>query len=167
MLLSQPAGATNIIENIIAATDEAGYYGIYSSLDADTIVVGAPDYPTPGSWAGGAYIYGRNVGGADNWGQVKVLTPDSATLVYGDSYGQAVSVHGDTILVGAISWQGGIIGAGYIHSRNQGGVDNWGEVAKLVPSDGAAGDFAGYTTAVHGDCRFAFSQFSSGSDLCL
>ena len=55
-------------------------------------------------------------------------------------FGYSVAISGNTIVVGAyvddIS-NNTNQGAAYIFERNQGGVNNWGEVKKLVASDGA------------------------------
>ena len=49
--------------------------------------------------SGSAYVFGRNEGGADNWGQAKkLLASDGAA---GEYLGRSVSVSGDTVVVGA------------------------------------------------------------------
>ena len=42
-------------------------------------------------------------------------------------------------------------GSAYVFSRNQGGVDSWGEVAKLMASDATGGDWFGKSAAISGD----------------
>ena len=49
--------------------------------------------------AGAAYLFHRNQGGEDQWGQIKKLTASDAEA--GDLFGIAVAVEGDTALVGA------------------------------------------------------------------
>ena len=46
---------------------------------------------------------------------------------------------------------GGSSGSAYIFERDQGGVDNWGQVAKLIASDAAVLDFFGRSVSVSGD----------------
>ena len=123
-------------------TGTGDYYGIMSAIDTDTALVGAPG---KSGWVGAAYVYGRNQGGAGNWGEVKKITASDA----GGGYGQAVSISGDTILIGAYSAGG--TGAAYVHYRDQDGADNWGQVKKITPSDAISGDMAGYTAVVNGD----------------
>jgi hypothetical protein len=127
----------------ITASDATEYhnFGCSVSISGDIIVVGAL---SPGS----AYIFSRNQGGTNNWGQVKKITaPDAITR---DNFGFSVSVSGDIIVVGA--FQDGLSsGSAYIFSRNQGGTDNWGLVRKITASDAAAGDWFGQSVSVSGD----------------
>ena len=62
----------------------------------DTIVVGAPHTPDGAyTWAGAAYVFERNVGGADSWGQVARLarTGEAAD----DYFGARVTLDLDTV----------------------------------------------------------------------
>ncbi|MCP4660898.1 MAG: DUF11 domain-containing protein, partial [bacterium] len=52
-----------------------------------------------GADSGAAYVFARNVGGADNWGQMQKLTDDDAAA--GDEFGWAVTLSGPTVAVGA------------------------------------------------------------------
>jgi hypothetical protein len=98
---------------------------------------------TGGTNTGVAYLFGRNQGGADSWGQIKALRP---TLVAnGDVFGSSVAIDGDTVLVGAYGEE-----SAYIFERNQGGVDSWGQVKKLTASDGENGDRFGFSAALSG-----------------
>jgi hypothetical protein len=93
-----------------------------------------------GSDSGSAYVFGRDQGGADAWGQVAKLTASDGAS--GDSFGRSVSISGDTVVVGAYGDDdnGSDSGSAYIFSRDQGGADAWGQVAKLTASDGASDD---------------------------
>ena len=139
----------------LTATDGAiyDYFGRSVSISRDTVVVGA-DYADVGnnSDQGTAYVFARNQGGADQWDQVKKLTAsDGAT---NDMFGGSVAISGDTIVVGA-SWAnvGSNLGQGaaYAFRRNQGGADQWGQVRKLIASDGATQDRFGVSVATSGD----------------
>ena len=64
-------------------------------------VVGAPLADTAnGADEGVAYLYYRNSGGADAWGEVAKLTPSDGAVE--DYFGWSVAVSGDTVVVGAI-----------------------------------------------------------------
>jgi hypothetical protein len=80
----------------------------------------------------------------------KLVGIDSQSL---DSFGKAVALSGDTLVVGAprhdVSGSADT-GAAYLFSRNQGGADAWGQSRKLLNTNGAAGDFFGITVAVDG-----------------
>ena len=44
------------------------------------------------------YIFGRDVGGADNGGELRILHASDAQE--GDAFGKSVAIDGDTIVVG-------------------------------------------------------------------
>ena len=137
----------------LSASDAAANdnFGTSVAVDGDIAIVGARNDDDAGSASGSAYIFSRNQGGADNWGQVKKLTASDAASF--DGFGIYVAVHGDTAIVGAHlnDDAGDASGSAYIFSRNQGGADNWGEVKKLTASDGAASDQFGISVSVDGD----------------
>ncbi len=67
----------------------------------------------------------------------------------GELLGDALLLDGDLAFVGAPGR--GIAGEVLVFGRDQGGQDRWGRVARLVPSDGAAGDGFGSALAKSGD----------------
>ena len=77
----------------------------------------------------------------------KLLASDGAA---GDRLGFAVAVSGDTAVVGAPhdSDNGGVSGSAYVFVRNG---TSWDQQAKLLASDGVAGDVFGTSVAVSGD----------------
>ena len=92
------------------------------------MVVGAPSEDGGGgSWmaSGAAYVFYRNWGGADNWGQVTKL--QSGNPYDWEYYGSAVAVSGDTIAVGVPGFNL-YMGQAFIYQRNEGGGDFRGEV---------------------------------------
>ena len=130
------------VTKLLAADAQAGdIFGISVAISGDTAVVGAPGQDAGGSDAGAAYIFQRDQGGADNWGQVTKLLASDA--VANQQFGR-VAISGDTAVVGARA-------AAYVFQRNQGGADNWGEVKKLTASDAQAGDRFGQSVAISGD----------------
>ena len=128
-------------------------FGRSVAISGDTIVVGAPYKDDDGNASGAAYIFGRNTGGADNWGMVRKLTASDAAAL--DSFGSIVAISGDTVVVGAghndRDKDNADTGAAYIFSRNTGGADNWGEVKKLTAGDSAASDYFGRSLAISRD----------------
>ncbi len=119
-------------------------FGISVAVVGDIAVVGAHAAGVGGNEGqGAAYVYYRNQGGPDNWGQVKKLTASDGDEFH--NFGISVAVFGDTIIVGSSNE------AAYIFDRNQGGLDNWGEARKLTASDGAADDRFGRNVAISGD----------------
>ncbi len=104
-----------------------------------------------GSASGSAYVFQRDEGGADAWGEVtKLLASDGASFEF---FGRSVAVSGDTAVIGAFQHgdNGSASGSAYVFQRDEGGIDAWGEVKKLLASDGASGDRFGLSVAVSGD----------------
>jgi hypothetical protein len=126
------------------AADE-DYFGENVSIDGDKVVIGAIGVDDFGSASGAAYIFERNLGGANNWGYRVKLTASDARA---NSYFGRVAISGDTVVVGA-SWDLG--GSACIFERNDGGIDNWGEVKKLKASDAEEDTYFGRSVAIDGD----------------
>ncbi len=140
----------------------ADNFGNGAGINGDTAIVGAPHAACGPTNSGAAYIFQRNVGGEDNWGEVvKLCASDAAT---GDLFGLAVYLHGDLAVVGAPRTDNGASsGSIYVFHRNAGGMNNWGEVAKPTASDGSAGNHFGIAVSVHGDTVVVGSDFDNGS----
>ena len=130
-----------------AANDRFGYS---IAINGDTVVVGASG---KNSNTGAAYIFERNQGGVENWGQVKKLTASDAAV--NASFGSSVSINADTVVIGANGSVPGAayisVGAAYIFERNQGGTENWGQVQKLTASDPANYASFGSSVAINAD----------------
>ena len=134
---------------ILIASDaqDGDSFGWSVAVNGDTAVVG-----TRNSEA--VYVFQRDQGGADNWGEVTKLTASDAQV--GAFFGHSVALSADTAVVGAWfedfpGFGGTNAGAAYAFQRNEGGVDSWGEVTKLTASDAWANDFFGGSVAVSGD----------------
>src|SRR5215813_2835162 len=124
-------------------------FGYSVSISGDTLVVGAVEHKIGANFGqGSAYVFERNQGGADNWGEVKELTAsDGATS---DGFGSSIAISGDTIAVGA-SGKNMNGGSAYVYERNQGGAEQWGEVKELSASDGEANDRFGFSITIDVD----------------
>ncbi len=137
----------------LSASDAAAvdYFGYSVSISGDTVVVGAQGNAHAGTFSGAAYVFERNLGGANNWGQVRKLIPPDAAA--GDEFGASVSISGDTVVVGAPfnDDAGSASGSAYVFGRNTGGADSWGQVRKLTAFDAAAGDQFGISASISGD----------------
>ena len=137
-------------------------FGFRVDIKGDFVVVGSPYSAGTGTDRGAAYLFYRNQGGADNWGQFrKILPSDPANDVW---FGSAVSIDGDMLVVG-VAWEDGggtNRGAAYLFARNQGGADNWGQLKKLAASDAHDGDFFGFDVKVDGDFVLSGALYSRG-----
>ncbi len=146
-------GRWQFLKKLVARDGTLGAeFGRSVSLSGTTIVVGAKGADISGKLnQGSAYLFERNRGGANNWGEVKKLLARDGLA--GDEFGSAVAVGGDIVIVGANLADIGTgkdRGSTYLFARNQGGSNAWGQVKKLVASDGAAGDGFGSSVAISG-----------------
>ena len=137
-------------KHVVAAPGSNDGFGAIVAISGDIVVVGSGG-DDPG---GAAYIFYRNQGGPDNWGEVKKLTASDTAV--GDAFG-SVAISGDNVVVGANSETAGgtNAGAAYFFQRDEGGVDNWGEVTKLVASDAAAFSNFGRRMTISGNTAAA------------
>jgi len=92
-----------------AQTDDA--FGRTLSVAGNLALIGAAYEGTSGNWSGAAYIFERNAGGSNAWGQVRKLMASDA--VKNDQFGISVSIAGDLVLVGAYGKES-FTGAAYI-----------------------------------------------------
>jgi uncharacterized repeat protein (TIGR01451 family) len=125
------------------AFDEFGYR---VSVSGDTAVVSAEFADTPGGiHSGAAWVFVR---AGTSWSFQQKLVASDATA---DDFFVNVAISGDTIVVGADSEDtagGTDAGALYVFVRSG---TSWSEQQKLLASDGAAGDFLGWSVGVWGD----------------
>jgi VCBS repeat-containing protein len=126
-------------------------YGQAVAVHGDTIAVGAPTDRLGSVVPGAVYLYGRNVGGANNWGLVKRVVPDDVSS--GQQYGGSLALAGDTLIVGSPQDddRGANSGSIYVLGRNQGGAEAWGLVTKVLAPDGNNGDRFGGSVGLAGD----------------
>lgn len=147
----------------LTASDDSGddQFGVSASLSGDIAVVGAFKNDDVGSDSGSAYIFSRDEGGADNWGQIKKLTANDAAT--GDRFGISVSVSGDYVAVGAEADDDSFNESGsiYLYKRDQGGVNNWGLLKKIVASDPEFAAALGTSVAIKGDDLISGAPFKN------
>lgn len=135
------------VKKLLAADGQAGdHFGEYVAISGDTALVGAHLADTSSTDVGAAYVFLRNEGGSNNWGQVRKLQPEDPQV--GGRFGRG-AISGTTVVVGAFGSDGGA-GAAYIFKRNEGGQNNWGQLKKLRASDAQPGDSFGAHTAISG-----------------
>ncbi len=143
------SGAVWTQQQRLAASDPAtgAQFGSSVAISGDTALVGAPFHEAEGAaYVGAAYVFTRS-GGV--WTQQQTLTASDPAAH--DQFGGAVSVFGDTALVGAINHDSGgteNAGAAYVFTRSAGA---WTQQATLVAADGAAQDGFGSAVALSGE----------------
>ncbi|ETW93398.1 MAG: hypothetical protein ETSY1_39425 [Candidatus Entotheonella factor] len=133
---------------ILAASDAVAldFVGSRVSLSGDRIVAGARGNDDNGPRSGAAYIFDRQ--GDGTWQEAAKLTASDAAAF--DSFGNAVSLSGDRLIVGAV----GVVvsvspGAAYVFERQ--GDGTWQEAAKLTASDAAPEDNFGRSVSLSGN----------------
>ena len=158
-------GADNwgpVVRLVAGDPDDVDQFGYSIDLSGDVAVIGSPGENGTGSNRGAAYIFSRDLGGADGWGQLKKLT---ASDTFDDVwFGTSVALDGALAVIGA-GWDNGggtDKGAAYLFGRDQGGADNWGQFKKLTASDAHDSDFFGYDVAVDGDYVIVGAGWSKG-----
>lgn len=112
-------------------TDNDDLYGSAVSLDGDTLVVSVNN-PVERLLVKGVYVY-RRVQGV--WiEEARLIGSDAASKTF--SYGRAVAVSGNTILVGAQGGDGGLRGIrpGAIYAFQRNSLGKWVQSAKIVRS---------------------------------
>jgi|GEM_PF-4287429 len=121
-------------------------FGQSVSLYGEVALVGAPGNDYKGENAGAAYLFLRDQGGSNHWGQVATLTASDGAA--GDYFGNSVSIDRDVAIVGA-DGDDNDKGAAYLFRRSLDGT--WVQKSKLTAPDGEAGDYFGYSVSIHGD----------------
>ncbi len=136
-----------------AANDE---FGIFVAVHGETVVVGAHqnDADDQDTNEGAAYVFTKP--GSGGWADA---TETAKLTAFGaaesDEFGISVTVHGDTVVVGAHKYDVGVgtekanAGAAYVFIKPTGGPWADGtETAKLIASDAMRGDEFGIAVAV-------------------
>jgi len=130
-------------------------FGLCVSLSGDTALIGSGwDDNENGVDAGSAYVFTRT--GTTWTQQAKLLALDGAA---GDLFGASVALSGDTALIGALMDDDNGVDAGSAYVFTRTGT-TWTQQAKLLASDGAAGDqFSYYTCSLSGDTALISAPF--------
>jgi hypothetical protein len=110
-------------------SDEA-VFGISVDLHGDLLAVGAAGADDNGPASGAAYVFGRDVGGPFNWGQIARVVPDDGAAE--DLFGLQVAVDEDTLVVTSPRRDGAGVdrGGAYVFEHDGGG---WTQAAMLAP----------------------------------
>jgi hypothetical protein len=165
-LFLKTQGGTDVWGEVkVLVAGDAGdgdFFGVAVDISGDYAVVGAGAENGTGTDQGAAYVFYRNQGGTDNWGQVKKLT--AADRADSDGFGYSVAIDGDTVIVGADGEDGAGTdrGAAYIFLKDEGGADNWGQVIKLTASDATDVSLFAFRVALDGDIALVGSPRTDG-----
>lgn len=141
LYISQPKTIHHkLLKTLTAPTPEAaGSFGASIASWGSYLLVGAPGQL---AGQGQAYLYGRNVGGAESWGLIKTLSSSSMTP---QGFGRSVALNGRYALVGAPD-EALATGSSYLFDRHASGVESWTMIKAL--SGERAGDRFGASVAM-------------------
>ena len=130
----------------------ADYFGWSVSISGDNVVVGAFGTKLSGqSNSGSAYIFVKPL---DGWADMtETATIEAADKAWYDTFGSAVSISGDNIVVGASRDQdnGNNSGSAYVFTKPASGWINMTHTAKLLSSNGTVNDDFGHAVNIYGD----------------
>ncbi len=133
------------------------HFGYSVSLDGDAALIGAHGDDDMGNGAGAAYVFRFD---GSTWAEeAKLLASDGAAS---DIFGTAVSVSGDTALIGARSDDDSGTSSGSAYVFRFDGT-SWLEEAKLLAYDGAEGDRFGESVAVSGNIALVGAPYDNSS----
>ena len=121
-------------------------------ISSTTLIAGAKGHTVNAIQPGAAYVF-RFLNEA--WTQEALLTASDGADV--DAYGASVAISGDTAVVGAPldDDKGSDSGSVYVYTRTNG---VWSQQAKLLASDGVAGNHFGAHVAIQGDSLVASTE---------
>lgn len=144
--------------------EDGDNFGASVCVDADTAVIGARfTHNQDNVDTGAAYVFRCDDNDTpddpmdDSWFRGDKLLADDGEAA--DLFGESVSLDGDVALVGAPrdDDNGEDSGSAYVFRRDDNGTpddpndDSWFQEDKLLPADGAAGDYFGESVAISGD----------------
>lgn len=137
---------------VLFASGSGAAFGKAVTISGETVAVGAPDENVePGDIPGAAYVFEKDHGGPDAWGEIKRLEIPERDGP-SEEFGLDLVLRGDRLVVGAPgAGNEPDAGAVWVHDRNEGGPNNWGPMAKLLATDPANADGLGQAIGFDGN----------------
>ncbi len=123
----------------LTASDAAAgdNFGASVAISDNTVIVGSRGDDDAGTSSGSAYIFQYE---GTSWSQQAKLTANDAAAV--DHFGRAVSIDGNTAIIGATGQD-----TAYVFQFDD---TSWSQKAKLTPSDAPSASF-GFSVAINGN----------------
>jgi hypothetical protein len=136
---------TNFTSSDVAAYD---YFGYSISIDGTTLVVGAHGDDDNGPNSGSVYVYDLTKTITDEGFERKITASDGAA---DDAFGFSLAIDGTTLVVGVYNNDdnGTNSGSVYVYDLTKTNADA-GFETKIIASDGADGDYFGYSVSIDG-----------------
>ena len=123
------AGGPQRIESSDGQPDDDFGYGLASA--ADRLLIGARLADDPGTGSGAVYVFERSPADGSWEESVKIGSPTGSAW---DLFGRALSIHGNSVLIGSpgddeVDFNSGAV---YVYEESGG---EWAQHQKLIPSD--------------------------------
>jgi hypothetical protein len=147
------SGTTWTQQTKLLAPDGAQYNGFASAvaLNGDTALIGSIG---DNAYRGSAYVFTRS--GTTWTKQAKLLASDGA---HEDFFSASVALDGDSALIGAPGYlYNPVTGSAYVFTRSG---TTWTQQAKLLASEGGAGDQFGCAVALSGDTALIGADYDN------
>jgi len=153
LTVTMPANAASHIKQLAELTPTTrvnqDWFGFSIATSGNTVVIG--DFDANIESYGTAYVYVKPAGGWGNMTQTAKLSSSDN----GEGFGTSVAISGNIIVVGAANTSNfqsaaATPGAVYVFVKPANGWHDMTETAKLVASDGLAGDAFGNSVSISG-----------------
>ncbi|MBT3980661.1 MAG: hypothetical protein HOE90_04860 [Bacteriovoracaceae bacterium] len=122
-------------------------FGHRVSISNGSAIVAAPYSDETTTNTGSIFTMNFNEELVSDWSEKSFSYGTGASAKH---FGQAMDVHNDTAIISAPA-NNGDIGQAFIQNYDHDGTGSWATDATLYASDGASGDFFGWSVAIHGD----------------
>jgi len=131
------------------------FFGTSVAIHGETVIAGAP-----GKNFGAAYVLKRSGGAWDPANFVELGPIDGQS---NDEFGHSVSITRDFAVVSSRfdDDQGSNSGSAYVYGRDEGGIESWGFIEKLLPPDGDSNDHFGFSVAIARETVAVGSHFDN------
>lgn len=141
----------NVAELTASDALNSDYFGSSVSISGDVAVVGCKFDDVGTANTGSVYVFEKPVSGWTSMTETAKLSASDAAM--DDNLGISVAISGDVIVAGAYynDDNGTNSGSAYIFVKSGSNWVSATETAKLLPSDGAALDFFGFSVAISGN----------------
>ncbi len=134
-------------------------FGEAVAFQDDFLAVGAPKRDIDEIASGAVYLFEKDEGGTDNWGQTKRFTPSDGEK--DDLFGAILDFSGDTLAVAVkdkANYDFSGAGAIYIYEKDEGGEGQWGQTNRLTAPVLHTDDKFGRSISLNGDVLFSSAK---------
>lgn len=141
---STPSGWREV-KKLTASDGAAGdEFGRSVAVDGDTVIVGAPSKQLVSRNQGQVYVFQRNQGGADNWGEVTRFADAVGTARF---FGLKVEIVGNTFVAVPTT----VLKSAYIYRRSTAGATDWTLLKQVTLDVGTQNFRSGEAVALSAD----------------